>query len=101
MGVTYFQLLCIGKPELLNVVSSKSALVVHIVDDVQALEPKLIQLDDLEVEYVLGDIPSMSRGQHSHHTLHVVQSSPVSKMFSKKPPLTRLSKLNLSAVDYI
>lgn len=86
---------------LTSVVSSKSASVVRVVDDVQVFAPKRIHLDDLEVEFLLGDIPLMSRRHQSRPTLPVVGSSFASKTFSQKPPLTLLSKLNLSVVDCI
>lgn len=60
---------------------------VRIVDNVQGFEPKLIHLDDSEVECTVGVIASMSSGQHSRHALHVAQSPYDSKMFSQKPLL--------------
>jgi len=40
-----------------SMVGSKSASVVHVVQDIETFEPELIHLDDSEVEYAVGNIP--------------------------------------------
>jgi hypothetical protein len=84
-----------------SVVGSKSASMIQVVHDIQTFEPERIHLDDSEVESVVGDIPSMSKGQHSVPTVPLPQSPFGSNILSQKPPLTPLSKVNLSAVDCI
>lgn len=77
MDVTSFHLfpLALGDLAVLfeftNVVGSKFVLVICIVCNVQVFEPRLIRLDDSHVEFVVGDIPSMFRGQHSLHALPI------------------------------
>lgn len=48
--------------EFTNVVCSKFASMVCIVDNVEVLEPKLIHLDDSKIEFAIGVIPSMFSG---------------------------------------
>lgn len=87
VGVAPFQVLTNGKLigffVFTSIVSSKSTSVDNIVHDVQALEHELIHLNVVEVESVVGNMPSMSKGQHSHHAHLIAHSSSGSKMFVK------------------